>query len=471
MSEAASPAAIPATLPSDAAPAATPPPSPGRRTRLRRLRRRTLNFVVLLSIAGIAAWYSVRLYRSLTATPEQVIPIAKVVRGDVSLAVTARGDIRGGNSDVLTAPLTGGGDMHITTLKNAGEPVKEGEIVVQFDTTEQDFKLREAEADLAEAEQHIVQAAAQRQAEEEEDRYAVLKARSDIQLAELEVRKNPILPAITARQNTLALEAARDHLTQLEHNLSNRKANGEASLAIQEAGRGKAESQAKTARQNIEAMTLRAHRSGYVSIRQNTNGNFLFFGMTLPLFQLGDTIRPGMAVAEIPDLKNWELSAKIGELDRGHLATGEKVDITIIAVPGRTFTGHVKEIGGTTGQPWDRHFDCKISIDNPIPELRPGMSATLVVTTEEMHNVLWLPAQALFESDGRTFVYVRSPSAAASPTSAAGFRPKDVSLVRRNESKVVITGLAEGQEVALANPAEMTKKKSAAPGAVPSLAK
>jgi hypothetical protein len=127
----------------------------------------------------------------------------------------------------------------------------------------------------------------------------------------------------------------------------------------------------------------------------------------------------------------------------------------VIAVPNRSFTGHVKDIGGTTGQPWDRHFECKITLDNASPELRPGMSATIVVTTEEMHNVLWLPAQALFESDGRTFVYARS---------GTGFAPKDVSLVRRNESKIVIQGLPEGQEVALANPAEMAKKKPGTSG-------
>ena len=35
------------------------------------------------------------------------------------------------------------------------------------------------------------------------------------------------------------------------------------------------------------------------------------------------------------------------------------------------------------------------------------MSAKIVVTTDEMQDVLSLPAQALFESDGRTFVYVQ----------------------------------------------------------------
>ena len=108
--------------------------------------------------------------------------------------------------------------------------------------------------------------------------------------------------------------------------------------------------------------------------------------MTLPLYQVGDPVRPGMAVAEIPDLKDWEAAANIGELDRGHLAVNDKVAITIIAVPGRQFHGHIKELGGTTGPFWDRHFECKIALDDPVPELRPGMSAQLVVTTDEMRQ-------------------------------------------------------------------------------------
>jgi hypothetical protein len=61
-----------------------------------------------------------------------------------------------------------------------------------------------------------------------------------------------------------------------------------------------------------------------------------------------------------------------------------------------------------------------------------------------LKNVLWIPAQALFESDGRTFVYARTPE--------GGFATADVKLVRRSESQVVITGMNEGQQVALARP-------------------
>ncbi len=421
------------------------------------MRKRVILTLAILAVLGVVAWSGSRIYATLTATKETVIPTAKVQRGDVSLAVTARGEINGGNPEVLTAPLTGGQDMHITSLRTTGEEVKEGDVVMEFDTTEQEYKLREAQSDLLEAEQHIAQVTAQREGDAEEDRYAMIHAQADVKTAELEARKNPLLAAIAARQNTLALEKARDHLAQLERSQASKRANSDAGIAIQEANRNKAQSQAATAKQNIDAMTLRAHRSGYVSVRQNTNQGNLFFGQILPLFQVGDAVRPGMAVAEIPDLRNWELGAKVGELDRGHLSVGQKVDITVIALPGQTFIGHVKDLGATTGLPWDRHFEAKIALDNPSLAMRPGMSANIVVTTDEMHNVLWLPAQALFESDGRTFVYVRS---------GKSFTAKDVTLERRNETRVVLTGLDEGQDVALANPTELEKKKPAA-GALP----
>ncbi len=413
-------------------------------------RNRILTALLAIAFSAIVAFGGFRAYRSFSTEKSTGVPTVKVQRGDVTLAITARGELRGGNPQTLAAPMTGGTEMHITQLRKTGEEVKPGDVVVQLDTADQQFKLQEAEADMAEAAQNLIKAKAEREAQQEEDRYALLKARSDVQLAELDVRKNPLLPAITAKENDLALEGARDHLEQTQRNLDNRKKTGEAGIAIQDAARAKAEAQATTARQNIEAMTLRAQRAGYVAIKENTNTNFFFTGMVLPFFQVGDAVRPGMAIAEIPDLNKWDVVAKIGELDRGHLQQGDAVDIAIVAVPGRQFHGHVKDLGGMTGNFWERHFECKISLDDPIPALRPGMSATLVVITDRLHQVLSLPAQALFESDGRTFVYVRS---------GGGFTAKDVKLVRRNEMRAIVDGLKEGEVVALANPLDVHKNK------------
>jgi HlyD family secretion protein len=431
-----------------------PLPLTGRPRRRRRLSSLLLPLFLLMFVAALA-WGGLRIYRSLTASRASTVPITRVKRGDVALTVTAKGDLRGGNSEDLAAPMTGEGDMHITFLRKAGDVVKESDVVLQFDTTDQAFKLKEAEADLAESEQQVLKAKAEGEAQQEENNYALLKAKADVRQAELDCRKNRMLSTIVAKQNDLALESTKDRLAQLEKDKANFKATNEAGIAIQEAARKKAEVQAATARRNIDAMTVKAHNGGYVAIRQNPNINWGYRGMTLPPFRIGDRVNPGMVIAEIPDLKSWELAANIGELDRGHLATGEKVDVQIVALPFHKFHGHIKDMGGTTGPPWDRHFECKIVLDDPSPELRPGMNANVVVNAEVLHNVLWVPGQAVFESDGRKFVYVQSGS---------GFAPADVNLVRRSESQAVITGVSEGQIMALANPDQQAEKKTGGSG-------
>jgi len=403
-------------------------------------------FAVLACGVVAGAYFSPRLYTRLT-TPDAaaVTPSTKVRRGDVTFTVNANGTLQGGNSKMVTAPMIGSQTLVITELADSGQMVKEGDVVLAFDSTDETYKLREAEADLQEAEQQVVQAEAEASAKEEELNYDLIKARGDLRDAELEARRNPLLAAIVARQNDLALEGARDRLAKLEQDYPSRKASARASIAIQSSARDKAKMQADTAKRNIDMMTVKAPASGYINIERNTNQNMYYSGMVLPLFQVGDQARPGMAVAQLPDLQHWEASAQIAEADRGHLSIGQPAEIRVIALPGKAFKGHIKDLGGTTGSPWERRFECKLSLDDPIPELRPGMSARIVITMETIKNALWLPAQALFESDGRTFVYVRS---------GRGFTARDVKLTRRSESKVVVSGVNEGDEVALASPDE-----------------
>jgi hypothetical protein len=186
-----------------------------------------------------------------------------------------------------------------------------------------------------------------------------------------------------------------------------------------------------------------------VNVQQNSNQNLMYIGMQLPQFQTGDSARAGQIVAQIPDLHNWEVSASIPEVDRGHLNQGQKASLKVAALPGREFHGHIKSLGGTTGPPWSRYFECRVTLDDWSPELRPGMSANLVITVESIEDALWVPSQAVSESDGRAFVYLRTPQ---------GFVPRDVTLVRRSESQAVLSGIHEGDLVALSSPEQAGKK-------------
>ena len=145
-------------------------------------------------------------------------------------------------------------------------------------------------------------------------------------------------------------------------------------------------------------MTIKARNDGYVSVRQNPRGGgMMYYAACRCRCSRSATARPGMAVAQIPDLKQWEVTASVGELDRGHLAVGQKVAVHVVALPCQEFPGKVKNIGGTTGGLWDRRFECRMTTRS-----FPGAASRHERRTGHhhrvMHDVLWIPGQALFEA-------------------------------------------------------------------------
>ena len=422
---------------------------------------------LLVPVFGIVVvmalvWAALQFAQVSARDTRSEIPTTQVKKGRVTITVAARGELQGGNSEQLSAPMAGGGDLPITFLREPGEPVKADDVIAQFDTTQQEFNLREAEADLAEAEQQVIKAEADAEASLEEAQHQVVSTAADVKVAELEVRKNAALAGILARQNEITLEAARNRANQARQDLSNRTATARAGIAIQKAAVDKAKVVAQNARTIIDSMVLKAKSDGYVHVQENSNQNMIFWGQQLPLFRTGDVARAGQAVAQIPDMKNWEVSADIPELDRGHLKQGQAVMVRVAAVPGKAFKGKVKNIGATIGSPWERRFECRITIEDTAAELRPGMTSNILITADSLDDVLWIPSQALFESDGRYFVYRRT---------AEGFVPFDVQLSRRSESRAVITGIREGEFVALSNPNQRATPAKQENGAMKALAK
>ena len=128
------------------------------------------------------------------------VPTTRVKKGRVTVTVAARGELQGGNSEMLTAPMVGGGDMadHRRSAQ-PGELVEAGDVVVQFDTT-----AAGVQPPGSRSRSRRSRAAGRSRPKPtawpppKSPHYAVLAAESDVKQAELEMRKNPILPAIVA---------------------------------------------------------------------------------------------------------------------------------------------------------------------------------------------------------------------------------------------------------------------------------
>lgn len=410
----------------------------------------------LLALAAAIIGAGFGISRGLRATVDALagagegdVPTTVVRREDVAITVSARGELQGGGARPLTVPRSGTAELPITFLRDTGELVEAGDVVAEFDPSGQQFDLIEAEADLEEARQQLLKAEAEALGALEQARLEVATTQADLKVAELDQLDNDFLGTVQQRQKQITLERARNRYEQAVRDLAHREAGKDAGLDVQRAAVQEAEAKAAAARRTMADLTLRAPTAGYVQLAENTNGlSVIFTGMAIPTFQLGDAARPGQVVARIPDMSEWEVSTQIPETDRAFLAAGQQAIVRPKAMPGREFRGRISLLGGSAGSSWNRTFNCRISLDEADDDLRPGMSVDVIIRVETLEQVLWLPSQAVFERDGRWFVYRQAPE---------GYITHEVTLVRRTESQAVVTGIDEGATIALAEPGQQTQ--------------
>jgi multidrug resistance efflux pump len=409
-----------------------------------------LLLAVLVAGAGLA-----RALKQLHK-PQRDIPTAVVKRGQLDMKVYTDGELHARRSVMIVAPSVSG-TLRIIRLTPTGTHVPAGAVAVEFDPSEQQYNLQENRFDLGEAEQEIAKAKADAAVQAAKDDVELLKAKFDVRRAELDVSKNELVSAIDAKKNLLALEEAKRHLAQLEQDIKSHSISNQAALDVALEKERKARLLMAQAESNIQSMSVKTTIEGLVSVKENerASGGFYFPGMKLPEFREGDQVGPGTLVAEVMNLDQMEIQCKVDEGDRANMNAGSPVEAHVSALPGRIFPAKVESVAGmaSRGMPWSgtttSKFDVSITLDKSDPEIRPGLTVQAVVEGGQTKGLLLLPPQALFDKDGKPFVYMEQGSS---------FVERQVKVTRRTESQVAIEGVSEGTVVALVNPEQEAGK-------------
>jgi HlyD family secretion protein len=382
-----------------------------------------------------------------------------VKRGDVDLQVHATGELSASHIAMVAAPPIGGDSLQITQLARTGEFVKKGDLVAEFDPSEQHFKLEQSHSELQQAEQEITKAKADAAVLAAQDKVTLLKAQYGVRRAELDIQKNELLSKIDGEKNNLALQQAKRALAELEKDIESHRASGQASIFLAQEKSNKARLAMDQAQQNLDHMRVTAPMDGLVSIQKNMNasGGFFFTGMSLPDFRAGDQVYPGSTIAQVLDPAGMNLTSKVPEEERDNLRQGEAVEVRFDALPGTVFRGTVKTVGGMSMQSFfssdsSHGFDVTIDLAAADPRLRPGLTAQIAFLGERKSNVLYVPRQALFMKDGKRIVYVRK---------TGSYQQREIKVQCVNESRAAIAGLEEGSEVALLDPTVPHKQTTA----------
>ena len=132
--------------------------------------------------------------------------------------------------------------------------------------------------------------------------------------------------------------------------------------------------------------------------------------------RVGENVVPGIQNTEgsmlmtISDMSVVGAEVKVDETDITNVRDGDVADVSIDALPGKIFKGHVTQVGDeailrssglaattqTTANTQEaRDFKVVVTLDNPPDGLRPGLSASAKIQTAHKKGVLTIPIQAL----------------------------------------------------------------------------
>ncbi len=311
------------------------------------------------------------------------------------------------------------------------------------------------------------------------------------------VRKGQLIAAIEPDVNQAqTLAEVRRNVNQQEIDYSDADKDYKAKLELYKSGLLSSETlriadtRYKTAKEALAAAREKAGIVESSGIPLTTNPNQVL-NITAPMdgvvitrsVELGEAVtgagsfNAGTVIGTVADLSKMIVKAGVSEVDIGKVRMVAPVVVTLDAYPKVRFAGKVSRIAPAARLADQvKVFDVEVTLDNQGKELRTGMTANVSIKGDRAGHVLAVPVEAVFHREDGELVYVRKAAADAAGK-AGSVQPKATPNPREAwkqffaERKVesglaslshvqIVSGLVEGEEVALEDPTRPKKKEN-----------
>jgi HlyD family secretion protein len=359
--------------------------------------------VLVVAAAGV--------YASTVYSKRGVITVqtGRVVKQDLASVVTASGEIKPKNYINIGANAVG----NITDLLvKEGQRVRKGQLLAKIEDVqpEADVQAQKATIQSAEADSNAAEAGlkasddniATMQASIEQSKADLARMKADLDRAEA-LYKEQLMAKQDFDLRRFTYEAQQSTVKAAEARVTQARAQREQMAA-----------QLASAQRRVAMAKANLVRFNDLLNKRNSFAPLDGVVTNLPV-RVGETVVPGLQnqsgtiIMTIADMSLITAEVKVDETDIVNVSLGQTVDVTIDAIPNKTFKGHVTEIGNTAilrssgvaasqsaiSSQEAKDFKVVVALDNPPDEIRPGLSCTSKITTATRQNVLTIPIQAL----------------------------------------------------------------------------
>lgn len=289
----------------------------------------------------------------------ETVQMALVRREDITSRVRAPGKIEAKTRVQVSADIMG---RIVRLLVKEGDRVRRGELMLQLDDTQYRSAFAQARASVTAAEARL------------------REATTTLRINE----------ASFQRQRSLYDQKLLSQAEWEQAQSANESAKVAAATAAEDATRARAALDA--AKDNLSKTSFKAPFDGVVSALNVEQGENVI---------MGTMNNVGTQILTVSDLSRMLVRADVDETDIVDLRLGQKVKISVDAVPDTTFSGTVTEIGNTAKRSitstveGQTDFEVKVVFDDNVPQVRPGMTADVNIDTGTHAKTLAVPIQTV----------------------------------------------------------------------------
>ena len=339
------------------------------------------------------------------------VQTAKVVREDLAAIVTASGEIKPPDANLANVNANSFGKITDIYVKE-GDTVKKGQLLLKTEAVQatanidaQKAALNTTKADVEGSQAAIQSAAASlktSQADLQTAQANLVRAQGDFERGK-DLLRDKLIAQQVFDQRLNDFKVAQSNIDAAQARVAQAKAQLQQATYTHD--------MARTRVAQNEATLV-----GLLDARDKTIYTSPLDGIVTSLpVHVGENVVPGIQnsvgslLYQVSDLAVITAEVKVDETDIVNVKLGQPAEVTIDAIPNKTFKGKVTEIGqsavgrtsgtttgtSTTTTEEAKDFKVVVTLDDPPPGMRPGLSTTAKITTATRPNAVTIPIQAL----------------------------------------------------------------------------
>ena len=369
------------------------------------------------------------------------VPTYTAEAGTFEHTLSIPGELKAVRESTITTPDLSG-QLKVISIIEEGSRVSEGDILVEFDTSELETDLETALSKLEVAQTKIEQKQAQFKVRIGDLQNAVTRAELGLQRAEMKLTDSETVPRVDRESARIDVEQFTIEVERSQASLESARLEGEAEIQLLRLEAEQAAARVERVRDELTQCTIRAEGEGLVILPE------IWKGGSRGKVTAGDSVWPGSAVITLPDMSEMEVEAWVHEVDAGLVAAEMPVSVIIDAYPDPPFEGTISRIADLAVKRERgskvKHLKVTIEMENASDFMKPGMTVRAEVLIERVEDVLSVPLEGVFSDGDSRYVLTRG---------LGGWSQQTVTLGKANDTHVIITeGLSDGDVVALVDP-------------------